>query len=409
MFAFAKPILGAVAVVTLVAACSGSGGTVATTAKRSAATAASQATTLPPGCSEEVAQAPSLPTVATAELTGQHSPFGVVTTADGKWAFASETGSLAVLSTTGFEPKLVRTIKLAGQPEGLAITPNGQDVLVAGESGATVVSVARAQMRRGNPVLGTLSSSGTGAIQVAFSPDSRFAFITLEYSAKAAVYNLAEALAGGFGPKDFVGDIPLEEGPSGMAVSPDGKWLYATSEQISGAQQGILSVINLAEAETDPAKSVVTTADPGCGPVRVITSANGDDVWVTARESDALVLFSAAKLVSDPARALVAWVRVGEAPVDLALIDGGTRIIVGNSNRSQVRGQQADLGVVDVADVLTSRPAAAGAGQAAEVGLIGSGMFPRELALEANGKTMLVANYDSNEVESVQVAGIPSS
>jgi DNA-binding beta-propeller fold protein YncE len=143
--------------------------------------------------------------------------------------------------------------------------------------------------------------------------------------------------------------------------------------------------------------------------VRVITSANGDDVWVTARESDALVLFSAAKLVSDPARALVAWVRVGEAPVDLALIDGGTRIIVGNSNRSQVRGQQADLGVVDVADVLTSRPAAAGAGQAAEVGLIGSGMFPRELALEANGKTMLVANYDSNEVESVQVAGIPSS
>jgi DNA-binding beta-propeller fold protein YncE len=371
----------------------------------------------PPGCGQAVAKAPSLPGVATAGLTVPGAPFGMAATRDGRWAFTSLPSSLAVLSTAGFDPKLVRTIGLPGQPEGLAITPNGQDVLVANQSGATVVSVARAEQGRAHPVLGTLSSSGTGATDVAFSPGGEFAFVTLESSDEAAVYNLAEALAHGFGRADFVGDIPLSETPVGMAVSPDGKWLYATSEE-SASGQGTLTVINLTRAETDPAGSAVASAQAGCGAVRVITSADGDDVWVTARESDALLLFDAAKLRSDPAHALVTWVRVGEAPVDLVLIDHGTRLIVGNSNRfgalvdtagpSTLPGGkpihrtplgQADLGVVSVADVLAGRPAV--------LGVIGSGEFPRDFALEANGKTLLVGDYYANEVEAVNVTDVP--
>jgi DNA-binding beta-propeller fold protein YncE len=398
----------AVALVGVGAGCSGGQGR--------AAAGHQAARTSPPGCSQAAAKARSLPGVATGWLTVPGSPWGMAASSDGRWAFASLSTSLAVLSTAGFEPRLVRTIGLAGQPAGAAITPNGQDILVADGSGATVVSVARAEQGLARPVLGTLGSSGSGAAAVAFSPDSRFAFVTLEDSDEAAVYDLGEALAHGFGRDDFVGDIALGQTPVGLAVSPDGKWLYATSEG-SGSGPGSLTVIDLARAETDPGRSAVASADAGCGAVRVITSANGAEVWVTARQSDALLVFDAAKLRSDPAHALVAWVRVGDAPVGLVLVDHGSRVIVSNSNRLDALANtagpaalpggppvhrrpqgQADLGVVSVADVLAGKPAV--------LGVIGTGLFPRDFALEANGTTLLVGNYYSSEVEAVDVTDL---
>jgi DNA-binding beta-propeller fold protein YncE len=132
-------------------------------------------------------------------------------------------------------------------------------------SGALVISVARAGQAAGQQaILGALASPvGNGAIEVAVSPDSRFAFVTLEdVPGRVAVFSLARALTGGFGPGDYVGIIPLPPVPVGMAVSPDGRWLYATSEDLavpSSAQPGTgaLTVIDLGRAETDPARSVV--------------------------------------------------------------------------------------------------------------------------------------------------------
>jgi hypothetical protein len=56
--------------------------------------------------------------------------------------------------------------------------------------------------------------------------------------------------------------------------------------------------------------------------------------WVTARESDDVLCFAAAALRTGPARALVAVVRVGEAPVGLMLVGNGTLLVVADSNRS---------------------------------------------------------------------------
>ena len=98
----------------------------------------------------------------------------------------------------------------------------------------------------------------------------------------------------------------------------------------------------------------------GCNPVRVITSANGRVVWVTARASDALLAFSAARLRTDPGDALLADVPVGEAPVGLALVGNGTMVVVADSDRFSSAGQHASLAVVDVADALAGKPALLG-------------------------------------------------
>ena len=273
---------------------------------------------------------------------------------------------------------------------------------------------------------GALAAS---AIEVATSRDGRYAFVTLEYDQRAAVFNLARALSRGFGSADYVGSIPLGLAAVGLAVSPDGRWLYATSEIAIPAQHavgirapaargspdlparqdaragiaaneppGTLTLIDLRRAETDPAHSVVATVDAGCQPVRVITAANGTQVWVTARASDDVLCFDAARLITDPSHALVAVVRVGEAPVGLTAVRDGTLIVVADSNRFSTQGAHADLSVISVADALHGRPAL--------VGDIPAGLFPRDMTSAPNG-TVLVSNFNSSQVEAVDTATIP--
>jgi DNA-binding beta-propeller fold protein YncE len=393
-----------------------------------------------PGCSAATAAGTPLGPAGTTSVNAGSSPFGVAATPDGRWAFVAAGGSPSVevlrLGTgpgTGSAPTVteVRSIALpaasGGAPAGAAVTPDGRYLLVADGNGAVVLSVARAEAGTAGAVLGTLAARGGpggaagpggSAIEVAVSPDSRFAFVTLEYNEEAAVFNLAAALAHGFGSASYVGAIPLGNAAVGMAVSPDGRWLYATSEGAVRSQHpvglgspascaggvpgtdrgeapGTLTVIDLRRAETDPARSVTATVDAGYQPVRVVTAADGTQVWVTARASDDLLCFAAARLAADPAHALVAVTRVGSEPVGLAAVRGGTLLVVADSNRFGARGQSSTLSVVDVSAAL--------AGRTAIVGDLPSGGFPRDMSLSPSG-TLLVSDYASGQVQAIATA-----
>jgi DNA-binding beta-propeller fold protein YncE len=330
----------------------------------------------------------------------------VAVTADGSWGFASLEGRLGVFRlAAGHAPVLLHAIALPVAPTaGIALSPDGRLLLIATEgTGAVVVSVPAAEAGVNGAVLGVLSSSGAGiggAIEVAVSPDDRYAFISLESADEIAVFNLSAALADGFGAAAYVGAIPARIAPVGLAFAPDGRWLYSTSEASSSRSEvGTLEVINVARAESDPATSVAARVPAGCNPVRVTTSANGTVVWVTARASDALLAFSATALRTSPRSALLADVPVGAAPVGLALVRDGSLMVVADSNRFNASGQHANLAVVDVHAAL--------AGQPALLGYLPAGAFPRDVAADPAGRAVLVANFASNQVESVDVADLP--
>ena len=364
-----------------------------------------------PGCSTATAASPLLRSVQTAMVNVPGNPFGVVVTPDGRWAFVAVISAIEVLRLgPSLAPVKVRTISLPAPDTvtGETLTQDGRYLLAASDSGAVVISVARAEQGSPGAVLGVLTdpTGGAGGIEVAVSPDGRYAFVTEEDSNRAAVFNLRRALTRGFGPADYVGGIPLGIAPVGMAISPGGRWLYVTSEVAVNAgiphpagNQGTLTVVSLPRAETDPAASVVATVTAGCNPVRVVTSADGREVWITARESDDLLCFSAAALRADPARALVAIVRVGEAPVGLMLVRDGSLVVVADSNRFNAGGAASDLSVVDMAAALAGRPAV--------IGRIPAGLFPREMALVPGGQRLLVSNYASGQLEAVSVPSIP--
>jgi DNA-binding beta-propeller fold protein YncE len=376
-----------------------------------------------PGCTTAAQAGPKLPASATAMAallppgSPASGPFGVAVAAAGNWGFAtalpvgsgeglSNESAVDVLRLAlGHAPVLVRSVAVPGTTAGAALTQNGRLLLVADGAGAAVISAPVAERGGRQAVLGTLAGpAGPGANsagQVAMTPDGRYAFVSLEDAGRIAVFNLARALAHGFRAAGvYVGSIPMQVAPTGLAVSPDGQWLYAASEFASATSStGSLSVVSVARAESHPARSVVATVPAGCSPVRVITSADGSVVWVTDRGSNALLAFSAAAPPAKPAPALLADVRVGQAPVGLALAEAGALMVVADSDRFAPGIPTSNLAVVDVADALHSRPAL--------LGYLPAGLFPRDVAASASGSILLVANYESGQAEAIDAAALP--
>lgn len=157
-------------------------------------------------------------------------------------------------------------------------------------------------------------------------------------------------------------------------------------------------MIDLRRAEARPRHAVVASAAAGCDPVRVATSPSGNVVWVTARESNALLGFSASRLHDAPSHALIARVQVGAAPVGLVVLPSGGRVVVADSDRFYARGRQSGLTVVDTASALAHRPAI--------VGTIPAGGFPRELSDIPSRHRLMVTNFASDQLESVDTEAL---
>jgi DNA-binding beta-propeller fold protein YncE len=137
---------------------------------------------------------------------------------------------------------------------------------------------------------------------------------------------------------------------------------------------------------------VVGTAFAGCIAARVVVSPNGHTVWVSAAGSDQLLAFSSQELVRDPAHALLAAVRVGAQARGVTIFDHGQRIAVADS------GLYARPGAITIVNT-----EAALDGSPSIIGELPAGVDPRNATLEPNDATLLVINYGSGQLESVDL------
>jgi DNA-binding beta-propeller fold protein YncE len=332
-------------------------------------------------------------------ITVGGAPFGVVVTPDGRYAFVSLGNAVAVLKTGGsLAPTKVATIPAPGAGKSLAISPDGRYLLVAEGSGAYMINVHEAESGDASgAMMGTITiPGGLASVELSISPDSRFAFITLQNSGDLGVFNLQKAMTGGFGQSGFVGLIPIGPSPVGIAQSPNGKWLYVTSEVPAGR----LYVVSMQGAETNPMAAVRTSVPVGAGPARVVVSRDGSVVWVTDRNSNALVAFSAAKLLTTPSHSIIARVSVGQNPIGLAFVKDGTEIVLADANILGKAGED-NLAVISTAKAL------AGENHGALLGFIPAGALPREIAVEPDGMTFLATDNNSGQLQAVDVGSLP--
>ncbi|MGH3404502.1 MAG: YncE family protein, partial [Streptosporangiaceae bacterium] len=367
----------------------------------------------------------SAPSTKTIDLKSDNvqtgpSPFAVRESADGKYSFVSVKDGIEVrLNQPGRAPKILRTISVPGANKGLAITSNGQYLLSANGQGAVVINAANAESGASPMLLGTmaapsLSKKGNNAVGVQVTADNNFAFVTMQNTTKMAVFNLTKAISSGFQKGYFVGLVPLHVQPVGISSpSKSSPWIYVTSFERNDTghrpSAGTLSVISWQKAETQPGKSVKTTVNAGCSPARVVLTGNGADVWVTARDSNSLLAFSAAKLVTDPGHALLADIPVGPGPIGLSPAEGGKKLIVADSNYATSNngktGTDGQLAIVDTADVLNHKPIV--------IQLVEAMGQPRQVT-QAPGDVLLVteqnprdAPHELGQLQQVNIAKLP--
>ena len=375
-----------------------------------------------PGCQTVAPHEKNLTNVRTAQVTVPASPFGAVYAPQKDRAFVALNSSLGVLDTSAFTPSLIHTIPLpaaylsSSGATGIALTHDGRFVLVTAFSRALiVVDVASAVVGGPNAVVGVLSgpaAAGSTAIEVIITQDDQYAFVSQEDGSSQSggrgaieVFKLQRPTANGTVSGTYVGYLPLGNLVVGTSLSPDGSILYATSEMSSTSTvQGTLSIINVETLKADPSRALISNVTAGCGPVRVIASQDGREVWLAARESNHVLAFDAAKLVSAPSEALLASVQVGTSPVGLTFARNESRLLTANSNRFQYANTTTGLTVVDVDAAIR--------GEQAVLCQIPTGSFPREFAMSPGGSTILVSDYGSRiigstAVQAVDVASLP--
>lgn len=333
------------------------------------------------------------------------APFGVAVSVDGLHAFVSlpgRDGSAIAALAAGTQWHLVRSVPVArpAMPRGLARDHLGRYLIVAAASELLVVDMQEMLTGEQDPIAARVPTSGGESVQVALTTDDRIAFVTDEENATLSVFDFAGSLATPAPAAVLVGQVPVPPGPVGCALSADGRHVFVTSQMSEGGgRPGVLSVIGVAEALRDPDGAVVARASAGECPVRVAVSPSGDAVWVTDRGGDSLLAFAAEALVAGNADGPQSIVRVGRAPVGLALVRGGSLVVVANSNRYQGGDRPQTLSVVEAGAALAGE-------KKALLGTIPAGVFPRELAVLPDDETILVTNFASKSLETVSLAPV---
>jgi len=374
---------------------------------------------MPPAFAETASCHAAAVSVLTAELPAR--PFAAIPSADGCTIYVSlvgqgknAKGAIAVLKRDGDKLSAVRGVMVDPAPFGMVLSHDGALLIAASGDGAVIYDAAKLLSGGDDAKLAHIHEGGIDAIYVNVTADDHYLFVSDEHSADISVIDLAKERAENFASDEVIGKIPTGRAPIALVFSPDGKTLYTTSEiapsadwprgckaespqQVDDHPQGAVIVIDVARAEQDPSDAVLKRVPAGCSPVRLALSADGTRLYASARDDDAVLVFDTAKLLTDPAAARLATVPVGTSPVGVALVAGDKRLVVTNSARfASNRGENQSLSVIDTDKVAS--------GAAAVIGSIPAGAFPRELAVTADGKTLLVTNFGSNSIMLIDLA-----
>ena len=344
---------------------------------------------------------------------------------DGCWVFVSLTGGrgsnagIAVLKRSGGKVELVRVVSLTSAPTGIRLTHDGKLLIAAATSATVFVDVQKMIDGAPDAVVGTIPG-GRGSIYANVTADDKTLFVAEENDQSIRVIDLEKARRDGYKEEDVVGKIPAGLAPIALTFSPDGKWLYTTSElalpawnwpkacksegmpvpnTVVTGPEGAVIVVDVARAKIDPARAVVARVPSGCSAVRLSISPKGDRIYVTARNNNAVLEFDTAKLISDGEHAMVGIAPAGDAPVPVMVVDQGKKLVVGNSNRFAGGDAPESLVVLDAAKMKE--------GLGAVLGTIPAGSFPREMAVSTDGRTLFLTNFGSNSLQVMDVAHLP--
>jgi DNA-binding beta-propeller fold protein YncE len=208
-------------------------------------------------------------------------------------------------------------------------------------------------------------------IDIVFDPAASFAYILNKSGGKVIVLDTSGVPD--YAPT-FVGFQWADDGPEGMALSPDGHYLYVT------ASQG--DVMYIYDAEDNPGVPYLEhTVDVGNDPGGIAITPNGETALVANNASDNV---SVVDLTLDPPEEITT-LNVGTAP---------RRIIVGDIDGVGVRAYTVNANSDNVTVIEVD-------GSPSVVTSVNVGDKPRGLAFYPDMGSLLVANFDGYSISSI--------
>jgi YVTN family beta-propeller protein len=251
--------------------------------------------------------------------------------------------------------KVVATVPVAAGPHGMAITADGRTVYVTGDASSSMSVIDTAA----DKVVKTIDVGKTPN-GVALTPDGKLLLVTVNGEDRLAFFDT--------GTQGLLGSVAVAK-PHTVAVSPDGKVAYVTSQAPGSAA---LMVVDIAGRTLT--RSILLDKTPRDGEFGY----DGKAFYFTEAGVDAIQ-------VLDPASGkVVAQIPTGASPHFVDFFRGTTR------GMATVQGP----GQLLLFDPATNQP----------LTTIAVGKQPHWIALSGDKKTAYVPNEGSNDLSIVDIA-----
>ena len=315
---------------------------------------------------------PSIPIASKVATDGVGDPSGLALSPDGRELLVTSplTSEVSVINT---QTDQVGAIIPVLTPDAVAVTPDGLGAYVSSSAGGDVAMVS---LLTDGVLPTTIPATGSFlSHDIAVGPDNTPAagrlYLADISGGSASVMSLAT--------DSVIATIPIGGEAADVALSPNGTHVYVTAS--NNASAGTVSVINTA---TD---AIAATIPVGTYPTGVAVSPNGADVYVANGNYTVSVISTATDKVT-------ATIQNGTLPSgpygpvyatndEVAVSPDGSVVYVTNSNSN----------TVSVIDTATNTI----------IATIPTGSNPRGVLVSPDGNTLYVANFGGGSVSVIPV------
>lgn len=184
-------------------------------------------------------------------------PQGVAVDPDGKHAYAASYADNALRVIDTASRRVVGSIRVGANPRGVAVDPDSRHAFVTNysENSVSVIDTSNGRVIYNVPV-------GANPTAVAIFPRDHYAFVTNYYDNTVSVINIANF--------KVIGAVPVGTHPDGVAIDPRGEFAY-----VANSASNSVSVIDVHR------QKVVRAVLVGRSPQKVAIDPDGRHAYVT--------------------------------------------------------------------------------------------------------------------------------
>ncbi|MFD8478679.1 IPT/TIG domain-containing protein [Kitasatospora sp. NPDC059673] len=268
---------------------------------------------------------------------------------------------------------------------------------------------------RWGALLSALALAAAG-LSVAAAPPAHAASGPLGYVANFASNTVSVIDTG---TNTAVATIPVDDGPVGVAIAPNGHAVYVANQGNSGGA-GLAAGGNSVSVIDTATNTVTTTVPVGNAPLGIAVTPSGGAVYVTNKSSNTV------SVIDTATNAVTATIPVGAGPADVAISPSGATAYVTNLFGDTVSVISTAGNTVTATVPVGSQPVGVAinpAGTAAYVAnhgpntvsvidtasntvtaSVGVGSSPQDLVVTPSGDAVYVANTGGNSVSVISAA-----